>query len=163
LKISELNLSAGREAASISAFLLSSESCRAGVKLLGPTPFKEHYKLALELNTLQAQVELAATRMDESRKAVDMILNEANTEEDRISAEFLMVEFLFAHSLLEEAVAFPVDWLNQLGGNILKSPNVLQAKLASQKDKHAIKKIFKETILGLPVIENDALRIFIFT
>jgi len=138
--VAELNLKAGREAISLSAFRNSASFFEAGISLLGSSCWDKNYKLSLQLHNFYAEVEFCNGHFDEVNRVTKIIIEQAKSFSDKTRAYLTFIKTLGAQRNLNNAAEVALAALGDLGepiqhsdmGSLLRTVHVFAKMKDSQ-------------------------------
>jgi signal transduction histidine kinase/serine/threonine protein kinase/tetratricopeptide (TPR) repeat protein len=122
LELANLNLEAGRKAVTSNAYEAAAEYVEAGLRLLPPALWKDHYELTFGLRLIQAQVLTILGRAAEAEGAFDELLAWSRSPLDRAVACDVRSEALHGIGRPAEGYAVSRAGLEHLGVQFPATP-----------------------------------------
>ncbi|MGK5090796.1 AAA family ATPase [Deltaproteobacteria bacterium TL4] len=135
LRLTELNLKAGRKAKISAAFDPAYQYLKNGLELLDDTCWKAHYELTVALYTEAVETAYLNTDFEKMEHLASVILKQAKTQEDKIIIRKLRVQSLFAQNKIKESLKEGLAILKILGFSIAENTNDLHVAWELVKTK----------------------------
>lgn len=115
LRAAELELRAGRAAASASAFARARDLLLTGIELLDAQAWEDHYELAFGLHVELARCELTHGRLDEVVQICDLLRGRARSVAQLRAIDRLMIDMHLARNEVTDAVRVALGSLASAG------------------------------------------------
>lgn len=164
IRLAELNRTAAKRAADLSAFIPAAFYLESGLKCMNrSTMWSEYYDLSLELYTLLAEMTLCFGDYERLDEAVEEVLRNSKSVDDRSRVNQARIGALLSKASYAEAVDVSLQMLDELGEKIPKEPNRFQAKRAVGRLKKRMDGISDEEILSLPTTTNERMALGILS
>ena len=150
ISLIELNLEASDKAGEHLTFLAAARFLRKAVSLVRSEDWKTRYELCLEVYSAVAEVEHSCGNSDGALKAVDVIIENARTFDDKIRAMFIKVNDLGVQGRLSEAIKEGCIALEHLGEALPAKLGTFNAIRDIYKTNKALRKMTRNQLLNLP-------------
>ena len=162
IRAAQANLAAARVAVSKSAIPSAARYIHHGTTGIEGvrSAWSSHYRLALDLYTLAAQVHYCAGQFDASKASVDTVVLYAKTFEDGLVAQITLVNAYGTKGDVREAVLLAFQLSRKLGYKLPKKPNLFHVIFEFAKTKRVLKKMTDEDLLNQKSNKKDNLEIF---
>lgn len=124
-KLAELNLSAGKKAKDAAAFIQAIDYLKTGEGLLADDAWNKDYELAFELKKHRMECEYLCYNFETAESLFQLLLNRAESKEDKASLynqKMIMLAGLAKH---EEAVKIGLTGLRLLGVTLPKKVTII--------------------------------------
>ena len=157
VELAELNLKAAKAAMNASAYRPASGFLFRGLDLLTGDGWS-HYNLTLELMILLSRTEGCLGRFQGCHKAVDEVIRNARTIEEKIPVFLVCVDALCAEGRINECIEKGFDFVKQLGVNLPKKCTKLTVIFALIKAKQMFRGKSDAMLLNFP-LANDPSKI----
>lgn len=154
IKLSGLNLVAGKKAKSANAYEPSMKYLTCGIELLGPDCWHDNYALTLNLFIEIADAYFLLGDYDRMEKMVKVALDKAGLLLERIKIYEIIIQSLIARGRLPEAVSTAIDILNQLGVSISRKPSRLFVMLNILRIQLLLRRKDLEDLKNLPAMTD---------
>jgi predicted ATPase/serine/threonine protein kinase len=149
-----LALEAGRAARGSGAFRLSFDCFRAGIALLGESPWDARYELALALHTGAADTAYLCAEWDALDAHVEAVIAHSRAHLDRLGAWEASIDGAIARTQNDRAVDTALDALSLLGMDLPRHPTPEQVGAFAGRAIAAISAVTPEQLLELPSLES---------
>jgi predicted ATPase len=177
LRLAEVNLEAAECATSVSAFLPAIVYLKAGIALLGASPWDCHYGLCLKLFSKLAALESSVGHSDEAAQVIEETIKRSRSFDDKLPVLTTRIESLSVQGELNLSLDMAFEVLEGLGEHfpLRAEGRIFDRKVKEDKALTArlLQSHTEATILNLPLLTDEkkqcALRIlnrestFIFT
>lgn len=158
LDLARLNMDAGKAALEKSAFKYATDFLSKGVEMVKDL-WQSEYSLCLELFTLSAETEYAASNFIACDQRVNQILLHGQCLEDKLPAYLVKVQSLGVRGNILKALDESVAVLRMLGERISRRPNLLTMLLELDKTRRLLRKRKLADFVSLPDM-TDAMKIW---
>ncbi|MEZ4299442.1 MAG: serine/threonine-protein kinase PknK, partial [Polyangiaceae bacterium] len=122
LRIAELNLRAGQAARASVAFLQAVEYFSTGQRLLGPSPWHDHYELMLALRGGEAEAASVGGDIARGSEAAREVLSNARAPRDKATAYHALQTAARIRDKLDESLAVGLEALEHYGVRFPRNP-----------------------------------------
>ncbi|MDX2228273.1 MAG: AAA family ATPase [Leptolyngbyaceae cyanobacterium bins.349] len=118
-QLAELNWLAGCKAKSATAYDQAIKYLQLGLELLGGDRWQTHYELCLKLHSELAKAQYLNTQYDQAQQTTEIILEQAKTLLDKVSAYETQIQFYGAQNRMQLAIATSHAVLQLLGVSLV--------------------------------------------
>lgn len=155
-KAAAINLEAGSNAVSLSAFQDAARFLNAGIDFLRcGEHWKDEYELSLNLISAAAEAHLCNQRYDLIQPLVHEILEQARCVKDKLRAYVVQINSLGQRCNMEAATRVGVDVMRQLGEPLPQSVSTTTILLEIAKTRIALRGRSNDTLLALPPMRDQ--------
>ncbi|MBE9186887.1 AAA family ATPase [Microcoleus sp. LEGE 07076] len=150
IELARLNLIAGRRAKSATAYESAVRYLRVAVQLLPVDSWDSQYELTLAIYESTAEAEYLNSNYEDSKKIIDIVLQQAQTLLDKVNAYELQFQSYNAQNILAKSLSTGLEVLQLLGINFPQNPTPINvvAGLIDTKVSLGFKRI--EDLANLP-------------
>lgn len=154
MQLLDLNRKAALRAKNSSAFQHARKYVEMAIRLLPATAWKSNYPLALELNTLAAEIYFLCSDVTAMELYVQKITEQAQSLKDIVKANEIRVQGYISQNRLREALAKGLELLKQFRITFPKNPMLVHAVLALLRTKLVIGFRKPADLVHLPMMEQ---------
>jgi len=169
INLAALNLEAGEKAISLAAFSPATDYLSKGVELLrfsnctwttttettSANQNNDHYNLILKLHTELASTLYVVGQMNECQNVSNIVLDNANTLEEKFRCYLNIMACLKAGGKLEDSVEVGIDFLSQLGEPFSLKPSKMKLASEARATRKLLAKYEDDQLLNLPDCTNE--------
>ncbi|MEZ2229088.1 AAA family ATPase [Microcoleus sp.] len=154
-QLAQLNLMAGRKAKAANAYEAAVRYLRVAMELLPTDCWHSQYDLTLAIYELTAEAECLNVNYEDSKRLVDIILNQAKTLLEKVNAYELQIQSYTVQNRVNEAVNTGLEVVRLLGIHFPENPNLLNilVGLINTKLRFGLKGI--EDLANLPEMTDS--------
>ncbi|KAI2506144.1 histidine kinase [Fragilaria crotonensis] len=141
--LAQLNLDAAKHALQVTSFSLAVDYASQGLTILGDNKWQTDYALSLDLTTALADMALTDKNYIECKVAIDDVVRNARSVEDKLPVYYILVDSLREQSRYSEAIKIGMQILHLLGektkynrSQIVGKCRVLLKKTAAGMSEH---------------------------
>uniref|UniRef100_A0A7S4MJX0 Orc1-like AAA ATPase domain-containing protein n=1 Tax=Odontella aurita TaxID=265563 RepID=A0A7S4MJX0_9STRA len=149
-----LSLLAGQNSAAMSAFLPALAFLKVGVAMLSDNDWESHRKLCFDIYNLSAEMKFILGDFEGLKEHLEHVLGRARSLKEKLRAVFILVEYLAAQLLTDDAIDTVSNVLAQLGDPL---PSVLcetTVKNEIMKTQDLITGQFDQSVLNLKEMQD---------
>jgi|GEM_PF-435532 len=121
--LAKLNLQAGQKACSSTAYAAATRYFQTGIDLLPANSWESQYQLALALHEAAAEAEYLSGNLDSAAAFIDLVLQNAQTQLDRVNIYELQIQLYMAQNQSVKAIEMGLDVLETLGVQLAEVPD----------------------------------------
>lgn len=152
--LAELNLAAGRRAASSAAYEPACRYLSTGRSLLGDDAWSEAYDLTLALQSSLAEASYLSGSLDDAERATDDVVQHARTALDGFTARDTRVMVAYARDAQDLVIEHGLEALRELGVRFPGSPNTASIVAGLARTRLALRGRVIESLAELPAMTD---------
>ncbi|MFH1138469.1 MAG: AAA family ATPase [Pseudomonadota bacterium] len=154
IKLSRLNLLAGRRAKAAAAYELAGDYFQAGLGLLDEECWDAHYALTLALHEEEAETAYLGARYEEMDDIIARALNRVENVLDKVKLYEIRIQSLALQNRLAESTATTLEILGLLGVHFPRRPGRMGVLASAAATKWALsRKTFDELLAAPPMTD----------
>jgi predicted ATPase len=154
-RLADLNLKAGKKAASLSSFPDAAYYLKCGIELLARDHWKEEYNLSLALYDTAAEVEMCNANFERVEELITEVLEHAQILEDKLPSYLTLISSVGQQGDVEESMKVGFHVMRALGAPLPRKAS----KWAIAKDlvltKCMLRGMTTDDLLSVPPMTNE--------
>ena len=153
-KAAALNHDAARRAIELCSYYDASYFLSKGISFLGSNCWKNHYELAIALYSDACETDVAIGRYDDAVRNIEIVLRNARTNDEKLSAYKALIRSMSQQGNLEDAISVGISALRLIGIVLPKKATKFSIAAELLCLKLTLRGRSAESLIRLPSMED---------